>query len=111
MSSPVGIKRRYPNHAMNAVFGFQITICIRTGYGKGDIFYPRLIPGQMIDDLDLHFFGFRPPEIKPEQHFHPVLGFRASCTCVYGYNSISFIVFISEQRLELLSVYFLFQAG
>jgi hypothetical protein len=73
---------------VNPFFGFQVSVGIFSGRGKGNPFNARLIPRLIIDHLDFKPLPLHPPCVHPEKNFRPVLGFGAASSGIDGDNGV-----------------------
>ncbi len=107
----VGIVRRDANQPMHAGLGLEpaIGVCALDLKGRG--FQPRFLAGVRFDQLDLIALIVGPAHIHAEQHFGPILAFRAACARVDFEERIVGIGLAREQGLDLALLGFVAQRG
>jgi len=100
MTPLVGVKRAYPDKAMNATLGLHVAVGIGTVHGKGDAPDACFFTGSIIHDFDLKTVIFAVAPIHPEQHISPIAGFRASCAGMKSQIRILHVEPAAKQGLD-----------
>ncbi len=101
MASFVGIERRYSDKSVNAGFLTEIAECVISLYSHSHALQSSFFPSKKIENIRFETFPLRISQIHPEKYLGPVLGFGPARARVNSENSISRIILLKKECLEL----------
>ena len=86
---------------MDAAFALEKAEGVRPGDAQGHAFDARLVAGQKVHFLHRVFAARGPAGVQTQQHFGPVLGFRAARAGVDFQNGVLAVFLGREQHDQL----------
>src|SRR5436309_2280082 len=95
------IKRRQSNEAMDAAFGLQIAVGVRSSNLDRHALDAGLFAWCLVENIDAESVAFTPTQIHAQEHLRPVLGLGAAGAGVDRHDSRPPVVLATKGQREL----------
>ena len=96
-----GVERADPDEAMDAVLALEEAVGPRPRDADGGRLDARLIPHQLLEELDRHRCSSRPAQVHAQEHLRPVLGVGPAGAGVDADQGDVVGVRVAEEQVDL----------